>query len=40
MMILGSHAFERSYTLEGETGQHEPNPPPSLLPQREVPNSS
>ena len=24
MMILGPHAFERCYTLEGAAGQHEP----------------
>ena len=24
MTILGPHAFERSYTLEGAAGQHEP----------------
>ena len=25
MTILGPHAFERSYTLEGAAGQHEPS---------------
>lgn len=25
MKITGPNAFERSYTLEGELGQHEPN---------------
>jgi hypothetical protein len=25
MKITGPNAFERSYTLEGQLGQHEPN---------------
>ena len=31
MKITGPNAFERSYTLEGELGQHEPNAVAAIL---------
>ena len=38
MTITGPNAFERSYTLEGSTGEHEPNVVGSIV-ARMVPRS-
>jgi hypothetical protein len=39
MKITGPNAFERSYTLEGESGQHEPNAVAAIV-ARMLPNRS